>query len=322
MILRKILSARYIFCLGVLFLNGFISLAENSKEKEYIKVYLDQVPVNESDRPLITGIDVDKLLRRYISDYDKFLREPMGVFGNGIVIELYVKRDPNDRLKGIDGTSILLPENQRFIKMTIGAHPSHRDAIIAPTRVLEQGIPRLIPPDENDPGYISWDCSSNSDTFEHYRFVRDNVYIAIQLSKLFDPPSFVKRLDNDLKNGGEGIMKGDKPAPPIIEGNDFPGDVVQWNEGKSQLKLNAYDPNKRVFYAVMWLEDINRPITYPNMRINNQEMPPQVSWNPPGIVEFTKHTPFNRVVELNAVAANDLCVVSEIWKKKVLIKTP
>ncbi len=308
---------QYTLLLAYLFFFCVLSNPVISEEKdiERIQVWRDQVPVIESNRPLITGIDLDKVFSRYLADYDAFERSPMGPYEDGIVWKWRVKPDPKDpETRYFWGKKRSEPYYQRFVRLTIGVFPSHRDAIIAIPETDIQEVPRLNPIDPDDPGFVSW----NSMNPNQFSFIRDNVYVAIQIDESLNPQEMAKQLDRDLKNGAEGIFKGKTVVRPIIDGSDFTDQVSFWVKGKTTAALRAIDPDKRELIGNVWVNDINRSLAIPVDETNV----PIITWIRPDLVEIKHRGQVSRAAEVCAIVVNDRCVVSEVWKKIVTFSVP
>ncbi len=50
----------------------------------------------ESNRQLVTGIDVDAIMKRYVTDYHNFEKRSSGIAYTGNIYRWSVKPDPND----------------------------------------------------------------------------------------------------------------------------------------------------------------------------------------------------------------------------------
>ncbi|MFH1737608.1 MAG: hypothetical protein ABIH23_01280 [bacterium] len=288
-----------------------------------VQIHTGIIPIRDSGRPLITGIDLDKVFSRYIDDYDRFERGAMGPDVSGMTWRWRVKPLPDDPdTKYFWGSKRKEPYYRRFVKLEIGVFSSHGQALLAARYRLthQQAHVPMDALDPGDPGFVSW-----GGTF----FVRDNVFYSLQVSPEFNPASVLKQFHDDLIHGAEGITKGDKVPLPIIQGDNFPSDMTSFKmEGNLAAPLDVKDPNGRPLYCAVWVADhdldaARRGLSWEELsRLNiPSTKSPTIRWVKPNIVVVEKVGNVT-VVDLAAVAMNDLCVVSDIWTKRVRIAPP
>lgn len=121
--------------------------------------YLDQtIKINPSGRLLVTEIDIDKVMSRYIEDYDVFEKSLM--IGYSSLTWIWrVKPDPNDpETRYFWGVKRDTDFYKRKINISIGIFPSHEEAIrraIDEMRSMAAVVP-LINNGEKEPGYVAW----------------------------------------------------------------------------------------------------------------------------------------------------------------------
>ncbi len=294
----------------------YSSFSQNSTTKNVVDYRKQRIQIHKSNRQLVTGIDVEKVMQRYISDYEAFEISKSGISMGGLTFRWRVKPDSTDpETRYFWGKKRSLPYYCRYVRLDIGIFRSHHDAVQAAVRTLStfQMLPSCNPIDPEEPGFVSW----GNDIF-----VRDNVYILLLVHDLLNPAEIRRRFDQDLKNGAEGIQKGDVVNPPIIHGEDFPSEFAFWIQKKATAQLFVSDPNQYETYPFIWVSDFEFPkierlpdgtqITFP--RIN----PPAVKWIGDNRIEIYHQDKDDRVT-LSAVAVNEMCVVSDLWEKKVEI---
>ncbi|HPA47575.1 MAG TPA: hypothetical protein PK395_17545, partial [bacterium] len=279
--------------------------------------------IQDSGRPLVTGIDLDKVFSRYVADYDRFERGSMGPFSFGMIWRWRVKPLPDDpETKFYWGSKRNDPYYRRFIRLDGGVFSSHGQALLAADRRLthQQASVPIDPLNPNDPGFVSWGDGAY--------FVRDNVFYCLQISSEFNTAQMLERFHTDLLNGAEGITKGLEVPVPIIEGDAFPSDMTLFAiGGKPMAPLTVKDPNGRPVYRDVWDEDSDSRAI---QRIMSKEkggpggpsrIPSSIRWDDSNMVVVDN--PGNAtVVDLAAVAMNDRCLVSDIWTKRVRIAPP
>ncbi len=281
------------------------------------------IPIQDSGRPLVTGIDLDKVFSRYVADYDRFERGSMGPFSFGMIWRWRVKPLPDDpETKFYWGSKRNDPYYRRFIRLDGGVFSSHGQALLAADRRLthQQASVPIDPLNLNDPGFVSWG--------EGAYFVRDNVFYCLQISSEFNTAQMLERFHTDLLNGADGITKGEEVPVPIILGDAFPSDMTLFAiGGKPMAPLTVKDPNGRPVYCDVWVEDSDIRSMQRIMSKEKsgpgglQEISPAISWIKPNMLVVDN--PGNAtVVDLAAVAMNDLCLVSDIWTKRVRIAPP
>jgi len=152
-------------------------------------------------------------------------------------------------------------------------------------------------------------------------FVRDNVFVNIQVAEQLDPATVIRAIDNDLKNTAEGITRGEKVEPPMIQDVDFPSEMSISRARFGNALLSASDPNGHRVWHSVWIAGNDLPNLGPNTQ-PSELTEPQITWKNTGMVEFVpRGAPGTITVTLKAVAVNDLCVVSDVWTKTVRITT-
>jgi|GEM_PF-1310360 len=277
------------------------------------------VPLRDSGRPLVTGIDLDKVFSRYVTDYDRFERSPMGPLASGMIWRWRVKPLADDpETKYYWGSKRKDPYFKRSIRPDIGVFRSHYEALVGATFYLtsQQAYTPMDELNPNDPGFVSW----GGGTY----FVRDNVFYSLSMSPELNPAP-LEQFHKELISGAEGITKGAEVPVPVIIGDGFPSDMTAFKiDGKPAAPLDVKDPNGRPVYCDLWVEATDDPL--PNVRTSpppGDYVPhrsPQIRWAKPNMV-VVDAPGTAKVVDIAAVAMNDLCLVS-VWRTRVRIAPP
>lgn len=295
-----------------LFFLGFICsrniLAQNLlQEEKYVSVSGTQVPINESSRRLITGVDLNRMLSRYIDDFDAFERQ-IGSYSfiHGLKSIWLVKPIPGDSSTDyFYGKRRNEPFFKRVIDITIAIAKSHRNALVtAGVYYHNCSTPPFISYSSNNPGFVS--------LHENQRvFVLDNLFVALTISGDLDSKKIIELLIEDLKNGGDGVFKGDPITPPSLSYDGPLSNLSPGERYKIVIPIQAVEPNHRL---VALGAEINN-IEYSNSKSNPK---PTVSVNEAGQIEFRyKGSSFSADLIVNAV--NDLGVVSETWIRRIQV---
>ncbi len=300
-----------LFCLFTCsFFMVLTSFAQEQDDVETVRYLNFDIPVVESNRPLITGLKIESFLKEYIPDLEDFEYELVGGF-NGIVARGRVKPDPNDpETRFCYGKKRKLPFYKRRWKISLGIFRSHRDALLAAVRSLSMvNMPVPVAPlEKENPGFVFW---------HEGKYVIDNVLAGFEGSKEMDAKRIQNALKRELIDGAEWVIKGGKPIPPIIHGEDFPAKFTLQTSGIAAATLQVYDPNLRKFYRRISPFTFGKEKEYPE-RFTDDGIEafsaPIVEWGPSGDVQL--HLKEFTVFDLKAVAVNDLCVVSDLWIKK------
>lgn len=274
--------------------------------------YMNQsIKINPSNRPLITGVDLDKVMSRYIDDYSVFERSAM-ISPFSIIWLWNVKPDPNDpETQYFWGSKRDTPFYKRQFNITIGIFPSHEEAVkrtVEMMKTISIVIP-LIDHGEREPGYVAWDRGYT---------VRDNVLYAVDFcTEPFHREELQKQLDRDFLEGAEGISKGAFVELPEIDGGDIPDEVAIPLNGKIILPLRASDPTSRKFYRLALFYKDKSSSTIPSTL---RAEAPSVDWIEPDALEIKERGSISGTLE--AVVINDRCVVSDVFKKRLTIQVP
>ncbi|MFH1741041.1 MAG: hypothetical protein ABIH23_18725 [bacterium] len=287
----------------------------SSEPPESVRIAGEDVAVLMEPETLIVGVDVDSLIKRYLPDFDLFRKSMMGPGPDGITFEWQIPMLPYSNVESMRRVWST-PRDPRFIRLNIGIFPSHREALLASAEHFMgiQAVPKIVQPSPEDPTYVAWTIPGPRGDVPRL-FVRDNALVTIQVADELDPPTFVKALDKDLKEGAEGVLKGTKVEPPVITDPGFPYSFSLAAGQKGAASLRVSDPNGRPTYRMLWVEKHDIPPSKPNTDFPHPE-PPQVAWGESGLVTIEpRGGPVT--VELRAVAVNDLCLVSELWSKSV-----
>ncbi|MBN2326811.1 MAG: hypothetical protein JXR73_06630 [Candidatus Omnitrophica bacterium] len=274
--------------------------------------YMNQsIKINPSNRPLITGVDLDKVMSRYIDDYSVFERSAM-ISPFSIIWLWNVKPDPNDpETQYFWGSKRDTPFYKRQFNITIGIFPSHEEAVkrtVEMMKTISIVIP-LIDHGEREPGYVAWDRGYT---------VRDNVLYAVDFcTEPFHREELQKQLGRDFLEGAEGISKGAFVELPEIDGSDIPDEVAIPLNGKITLSLRASDPTSRKLYRrASFFKEKNSSMIPPTLRAEA----PSVDWIEPDALEIKERGSISGTLE--AVVINDHCVISDVFKKRISIKVP
>ncbi len=289
------------------------SFAQEGDDVKTVRYLNSDIPVMESNRPLITGLKIESFLKEYIPDLEDFEYELVGGF-NGIVARGRVKPDPNDpETRFCYGKKRKLPFYKRRWKISLGIFRSHRDALLAAVRSLSMvNIPVPVAPIEKEnPGFVFW---------HEGKYVIDNVLAGFDGSKEMDAKRIQNALKRGLIDGAEWVIKGGKPIPPIIQGEDFPSEFSLETGGIVNVSLPVYDPNLRKIYTRISPDTYRKADDYPERwtGLGYEPFPtPSVEWEPSGIVKLSLYS--FTIFDLKAVAVNDICVVSDLWIKKDIL---
>ncbi len=279
------------------------------------------VPVVESKRQLITGVRIESFLEKYVPDLDDFEYEFVGGY-YGLVAHGRVKPDPNDpETRFFWGSKRHLPFYKRRWGISIGVYKSHRDALLAASRYYKNrsALKEVNPLDKDNPGFVSWGEG---------KWVIDNVFAGFSSGDILDKKEIRTALKQGLLHGAEWVIKGDKPIPPQIQGENFPSEFSLWIDRKVEAELNIIEPNGLKVY---------RNIHARNLRGYKKEYEPSVfgtglterfpihlkpliKWKSPDIVQITQNGAVT--FDLETVAVNNLCVVSDVFKKEIRISVP
>ena len=298
------INSRFIHVFLSFFLLMTITDLAGSEPTETIGVGIEKVEVLAEPETLIVGVDVDKLMKRHLPDYDLFYRSSMGPGADGILFRWRIRNWST-------------PRDRKFVRMSVGVFSSHREALLAADRYLRTmaAVLMLVPRSPDDPTYLAWNIPGSGDV--PGTFVRDNALITIQVADELDPPAFIKAIDTDLKEGAEGVLKGTKVEPPTIVDPGFPSSFSPKKGDKAVASLGVSDPNDRPTYRRMWVHEFQIPHSWLNRifyMIFSRPEQPRVAWYDTDEVVIEPHGgPIT--VELHAIAANDLCVVSHVWSK-------
>ncbi len=269
------------------------------------------IKINPSNRPLITEIDVDKVMSRYLVDYDVFERRCM-IGPSALIWRWNVKPDPSDpETQYFWGSKRNTPYYKRQFNLTIGVFSSHEEAVKRAVELMNSIslIVKLLDDGTHEPGYVAW---------ERGYTVRDNVLYAIDFcTEPFNRAAWQKRLDREVLRGANGIEKGHFVEPPIIDGSEIPDEIIIPFGEKVILPLKASDPNSReIFRGIYFMNDKEESLLPVELRPES----PSLDWITPDSLEMRENGSISGV--LRAVAVNDRCVFSDIFEKRVTIKVP
>ncbi len=316
---------------GVLFfvLSSFAQEEDVSQSVRFQHVY--DIPVIESERPLIAGVKIELFLIQHIPEYDDFEYTLTGGF-RGIGATGRVKPDPNDpETRFFWGKKRNLPFYKRQWRIAIGVYQSHRDALVAASRYYSDWsvIINTDPMEKENPGFVSWSGKDFAiDSWSGTDFVIDNVFACFSASNSMNTVEIITALKQGLFDGAEWVIKGDKPVSPQIQGEDFPSEFSFWVDQMAKTQLTIVEPNERkIFQRIQPRNKRGYKKKYnPALFLGGlKEIPiysmPTIKWQQSGVVEIT-HSGGPLTFDLEAVAVNDLCVVSDVWKKEIHISIP
>ncbi|HQP99686.1 MAG TPA: hypothetical protein PLY86_14600 [bacterium] len=288
-------------------------------------IHIDGVTISVQDtgRSLITGIDLDKVVSRYLKNYDQFRKRAILPYLYGMTWGWRLKEIPEGPETGYSGGPKRRPryEGPSF-RLLIGVFRSHGQALLAAEDYLthQQAYFPMDTLNPDDPGFVSW-----GGTY----FVRDNVFYFPQITSDLNRASVWEQLHKDLRDGTEGITRGSEVPLPVILGDDFPSDMtVSKIEGKPTAPLLAKDPNGQHLWYNVWVADTDDDAAWRRLskeekmsKSRSYKRSPQVKWVDPNMV-VVENPGSATVVDLAAIAMNDLCLVSDIWVKRVRIAPP
>ena len=300
---------RLLIFLLLFLLNNAISSASNlSIPDEYMQ---------ESNRMLVTEIDVNKVFQRYVDDYENFAYDH-ALSVSSLNWKWRVKPDPNDKeTRYFWGKKRSQPFYQRYMGLDIGVFSSHRAAVDAAIEAFQmnQVRPVLNEDKSKENGYTRWDYFDGS----YHFFVRDNVFVNFCASEDMNPAKIVQMLDNDLQTGCEGITKGDHVDLPQIVDNEFRTDYSIALNSKATTKLDVIKPLNSKFINKIWV-DFDRRLFSDEFHKNGIERP-KLKWSKDGTVEIYEKGPIQNL-KLKAIVCTDRCVMSEVWEKTINIRIP
>ncbi len=306
------------FFIGV-FLIIITSFAQGGiVEDETVQFQEYEIPVVESNRPLITGVKIEVFLKKYIPEFEDFEYKLVGGF-KGLGARGRLKPVPNRNLAYVfDSSKPHVPIRRWAI--TIGVYRSHREALLAALRHFSGWniTVEADPLDKENPGFVSWGDD---------RCVIDNVYAGFSSGEIPNKKAIQNELKQGLLHGAEWVIKGGKPIPPQIQGEDFPSEFSLWIDRKAEAPLPVMDPNERKIFKRFFalnLRGYDKEYEPGPMgllaEIHPTDLEPILKWKPSGIVEIIHRG--NVTFDLEAVAVNDLCVVSDVFKKEIRINVP
>ncbi len=316
---HNLIVPRRLIVAGVLLVSAFATVvgAQAAEEANFIlsptSRETGRIPVRESNRLLVTGIDLDTVMARYIPDYDQYTRGGMGPFPYGMLWRWRFSRDTDATKPG--GEKRSTEKSGRRIMMIVGVFGSHREALLGADSYFRsiQAVLRMDPVDNQQQGYISWAGKSG--------FVRDNVFIYLGMPG--GPPTqgeVVNALDRDLMSGADGISKGTAVERPVILGGEFPDQIPVSADGRAAVGLEVREPRQRQIYTNLIVTDSD--IEFPEIgSMAPAPHPPVIRWEKPGEV-VVRNAGSAAIVDIQATAMNDLCVVSTWEKKGVRIVPP
>ena len=255
-------------------------------------------PVRPSDRPLVTGIDIDRLLIDFVPDNDAFnFRNSTTALFGGHSRYLKSKDFPNDR---------------RFVKIGIEIYRSHRKAVEAAewhlTRVMA-AVAQLQPLDMGDPGFLLWRLSSSTSVY----FIRDNVLVNFQVHSFIDSERFLRQLDARIKDGGPGVTRGDDFLPPFVLCPSIP-DVLYIGDGEKKIyPVLAMDMNG--LDVLCGARAVSMSSKQRRSLIDDSSPSVCILDGPLLQVEGRGYAKF----KLWLYAVNERCVVSDDWLKEIRV---
>ncbi|MBN2326460.1 MAG: hypothetical protein JXR73_04835 [Candidatus Omnitrophica bacterium] len=274
--------------------------SQNAVYQGGIKIGLDLIPINELKGLLITGLDVNEIVKKYIPEYNNLTKHVHMVAESGIT-----------------HSWILLPERTKSISIDVGIFSSHRDALVGAQSYFNSIAPvvKLRSLDDKHPGFVSWIIPLS----DSCPFVYNNVFVVIQVTDHYDRDAFVKQFIQELSDNGEGVFIGEKVEPPYIDGINIANSLETWTNKRIEIPVSITDPNGRNVYSSAYLTNLN----YVKPKADTTELPPDipfVRFKQKNLLEFRFEDEIDTDAELKIIAVNDRSVVSA-WKKKIHINT-
>ncbi|MFH1743536.1 MAG: hypothetical protein ABIH23_31415 [bacterium] len=286
---------------------------DNVWASDFVTVAGEEIPVMKEPETLIVGVDPDKIFRRYISDFHLFERSIMGPTACGVTIKWGIPKPRYTTWEGMRA-AWSMKRDPRYINLAIGVFPSHREALAGAADYYSNlsEPPEAVRFSAEDPGFVSWTMPGS---FVCASFVRDNVFVHLAIADELDPHTFVENLKSDLRNGAEGVLRGEKVERPVIVDPGYPQDFSLKERETAIGTLEAIDPNGRKLYRRVWM-DLSHLVPGQIYRV------PTIStmeWRESGKVEILPNDAGSFTLELRAVVVNDLFVVSDVWSKSVRV---
>lgn len=295
--------------------------AQQSPLAEYVRVAHKDVPVVESNRQKVVGIDIDKLMEKYIDQFEIFETSGKGASFSGIRCSWRVKPDPKDpETRYFWGKKRSEQHYRQYINLHVGVFSSHKDALHAAELYFSDisVVPELNPIFKYDPGFVSWTIPLSTGSL----FVRDNVFLSLQLSDNFDLEKIMGQIGQELINGSDAVLKGEEINKPQIESDTIPETVV-FDPGVqvNSFSLSAHDIDGLNLYRCIWASPIQYETVHPNIVINPVNYP-MFQWELEKQVVITSRGSVDETFEVTAVVVNELCVVSDVVVKDIRVKIP
>lgn len=210
-------------------------------EVETIDFFGVKIPVNPSDRPLVSGIDVDRLLGQWIPDFSVFQSKKklnslygLTAFYSIPYPEGIDKFNPEDVKKLADPAYY-----KRTIRIEFGVFPSHKEALHK--AIAKYGKKSSTPQVVFEPGFVSvglWEGMG--------LIVRDNVFVwLVTLHEDVKPYLSVQKIDEAILKGEEGVYRETTLDPPILQSAYLLDNPLVHIENQGALRVHYADSQNR-----------------------------------------------------------------------------
>ena len=272
------------------------------------------LPINTYADNLVSGIDTDLLIGKHISDFDCFERTVRAPGVKGLVVSYSVKADPNDpETRLFWGKKRDEPFYRRGMKLDIGVFPSIKEAHKAMNTVTSQTNPKIITPASENNGIEIWEYPMSDTKVITYK----NLILHFQVWGDLEKIDWLNALQDDILNQKAGVMVSDEVKPPVIFSEEIATKEQLHIKGTDvkEFSLLCVDPNGGKTYKQVWTSISG------NLMIStflNEE--PKVKWEDNKLTITGRSKQKSGSTYLNVLVANDLCVMSSLWRKEIVVE--
>lgn len=254
-------------------------------------------------KTLVTGINVEKLMKRYFLDYDQL------ELGHGSMLQNVVYGWER---------YIRLPELKlnRIVRMYIGVYKSHKEAV-------KRGILSF---ETESLGFMY--KSRSGDKYELIRpahcmvqlqdkaYVKNNVFIFLVIfSGPYDNDEILDSILDGIESGIDGVITlGDTVEIPIIDDAALPDEITFSDDETMMFPVKVIEPNNRNYEfhvegRYYSLDDLFSPEKIP------------IQWDQTNGLQIQQNVPMETAL-IEGTVANELNVLSELWIRKIKINAP
>lgn len=289
-------------------------LSAHSQESDTsINVFGELVDVRYQTAKPITGIDAVVLVESVVPGIETIKLINSVIPSNDGIEYSWIAENKDEYFK-------LRGDNGPTVWFKAGVFTSHRAAVETYARTLMQVVPKLDPIRISDPGFLLWSFPQFNSLVSEKTFVRDNVLITVGASYDFDLGVIINAIDRSLKQGTNGVERGEKVILPTIVSDDFPDVLTTTTNDPAKTTLAVLDPNNRYVYRMCLVDPRSLPSVEPGQAVLPYVMP-LINWLPNDELEI-RMAWGNLTVDLVAWVVNDRCVVSDECRITVTINGP